>query len=459
MKIRYSDRLALYRHIECEALEAASAVLDERKTKQRLSFRLGARAAPLFVGFALFIAEQSIIDDVAELFFFTREGEFFLRVFREVVPSGRIANHDLPAATILEVSRLATFSASLRSITIKEMMRLWSLYDSQSIFALGKSLGLDPAILSPACSRYSLALDEPIIRPWQDERIKALFADVDVVRILEEKVAADRFAALAYLARHGLAGERREVGVVDIGWRGTIQDNLALMLPDTRIFGYYMGLQRFLNLQPPNCVKRAFGPDANQDLLFSHLLDAVSPVEMLCNSPLGSVMGYRFEDGEPRAIRLIEPSEGAIHADVVEHFQAGALFACRHWAPYIDEHSIRSKELREKSCNIWGDLIEKPERQIAEAYAALNHNDVFGVGCFVDKRVVPSPAHMLRSLVSARERRALILYIKQTQWTSGLAHRTDLSHLHRGMLIAALVLGRVYKRMRMWMHYHLAARR
>ncbi|MCK7578473.1 MAG: hypothetical protein MZV65_23875 [Chromatiales bacterium] len=289
------DRSSLQRHIERSALTAAAPVLEDLRTRPALIFRLGIKSAPLFVGQALFIAEQSIIDDVEAIYFFTREGEFFERVFTTVVPNGRLGNHRLPCARLLEVSRLATFSASLRAVSLDEMRRLWSLYDSQSLFALARSLGLEPEALEPIGVRHGLPLAETIVHPWLDTRVKALFADSRFVRLVSDKIAEDRQAALAYFAQRRLIDGRGPFGLVDIGWRGTIQDNLAWMLPNTRLFGYYLGLQRFLNPQPPNGIKRAYGPDANLNLFFSHLLDAVSPMEMLCNSPHGSVMGYRLE--------------------------------------------------------------------------------------------------------------------------------------------------------------------
>jgi hypothetical protein len=424
------DRSSLQCHIERSALAAAAPILEDLRTRPGLIFRLGIRSAPLFVGQALFIAEQSIIDDVETIYFFTREGEFFERVFASVVPNGRLANHVLPRARLLEVSRLSTFSASLRAVSLDEMRRLWSLYDSQSLFALARSLGLEPETLEPIGARQGLPLAETIVHPWLDTRVKALFADPGFVRLVSDRIAADRQAALAYFAQRGLVDGRGPFGLVDIGWRGTIQDNLAWMLPNTRFFGYYLGLQRFLNLQPPNGIKRAYGPDANLNLFFSHLLDAVSPMEMLCNSPHGSVMGYRLEGAGAQAVRLTESTENSVHAEVVRHFQDGVLFACRHWAPHVEAHSIRSQDLREQACQLWSDLIERPERQISEAYAALKHNDVFGVGGFVDKRVVPSPWRMIRGIVSPGDRRAVILYIKQTQWSSGLWQRRDLRPMH-----------------------------
>lgn len=449
----------MLRQIERAALEGAAPLLDRLTTKPALLYRLGIKTAPLFVGQALFIAEQAIIDDVERIYFFTREGEFFGRVYATVIPNGRLASHQLPPHQVLEVSRLATFAPSLRAVSLNEMQRLWSLYDSQSLFALARSLGLEPESIEPLACRHGLPLAETIVYPWLDPRVKALFADPDFVHLVSARIAADREVALRYLADQGLIDGHGPFGLVDIGWRGTIQDNLALLMPKTRFYGYYLGLQRFRNPQPPNAVKRAYGPNANLSLFYSHLLDAISPMEMLCNSPNGSVMGYRLEGGRARAIRLREPTEEAVYAEVVQHFQEGVLFACRYWAPYVEEQAIRSQDLRETACELWSELIERPDRQISEAYAALKHNDIFGVGCFVDKRIVPSPWRMIRGLFSAADRREVILYIKQTQWSPGLWQRRDLGAVHRLMLIAALSLGRLYKHLRLWMHYHLAARR
>ncbi|NEX23376.1 hypothetical protein G3480_24300 [Thiorhodococcus mannitoliphagus] len=455
MIIHCTDRQALFRRLDQEALEAAAGLLQVMGSTQRATFELGLRAAPLFFGYALFIAEQSLTDCVGRLFFFTREGELFHRVFARVFPGERLGHGSPPPAYILEVSRLATFSASLRSLSIKEMMRLWSLYSSQSMFALARSLGVEPAALEIACARHGIALEEGIIHPWQDERVKELFSDDEFKGILTDKIKADRSAALAYLESRGMVDDGSSIGIVDIGWRGTIQDNLALIFPCNRFVGYYLGLQRFLNVQPQNCLKHAYGPNANLGLGFTHLLDAVSPMEMLCSSPHGSVMGYGFDsDGRPSAKRLTEPSETAIYEDTVRHFQDGVLFACEHWAHAREHHKIRSAELRELACDAWGGLITKPKRQISEAYAKLNHNDVFGVGLFVDKRQVPSPIKILRGLISSRDRREVILYIKQTQWTSGLWHRRDLGLVHRAILVAILSTGRAYKRARMWVQHH-----
>jgi hypothetical protein len=455
----YSSRSELFRHIQRTAHDSVKAASGQARSSEETSFRLGIEAAPLFVGLALLVAERCLVDKVDQLFFFTREGEFFLKLYKAVVPTGYCAHHELPEPRLLEVSRLATFCASLQSVTVKEMMRLWTLYNTQSVFALAKSLGIDPEILRAKCLEHSIEIEEPIVHPWQDARVEHLFSDTTFQALIEKRVRSENHLVSTYLKQHGINDEGANIGVVDIGWRGTIQDNLAYILPGNKYFGYYLGLQRFLNPQPANCIKRSFGPDANLDMDFNHLLDAVSPIEMLCNSPFGSVAGYRLDaDGLIYAERLIEPAENRVFDETVRHFQDGVLLAARHWQPYVESHAICSAELRQLGCKIWHRLILKPKRIISEAYASLSHNEMFGVGCFVEKRLVPAPEQLIKSLYCPASRRDVILYLRQTQWTSGLRHRRDLTLVHRGLLIAALMGGRAYKRLRLWMHYYAMRR-
>lgn len=447
----FPDRAALLNHIVAEAARAAAQAADELGDPARTALLLGARCAPLYVGFAIFTAERAIADRLEQLFFLTREGEFFIEVFRRVFPEGRLAGIDLPPIDLLEVSRLATFCASLQEVSTTELMRLWNLYSTQSMLAMGKSLRLAPEALGPLCARHGIAIADPVVYPWKDARVAALFADDDFRTLLGARIAEDRALLQAYLAQRGFDPATHVAGIVDIGWRGTIQDNLALVRPQAMVHGYYLGLARFLNPQPTNCVKAAFGPDLNAAQQHSHFLDAVSPLEMLSNSPGGSTEGYeRLPDGRVVARRHVDAAENAVHDRFVRHFQRGVLIAAGHWGRYADNHAILAGELRDHACEIWDTLISRSPQELSEAYAALSHNEVFGVGHFVDKRAVPSIATMILGVVDARRRYQVIQFVKQTQWRAGLWRRRDLGVVHRALLATALAAGRIAKRLIQW---------
>lgn len=450
----FADRATLFSHLERIVNESRDAALQGREGDARAAFLLGTQAAPLWVGFCLSVAEQAVIHQLDRLFFFTREGEFFIQVFNSLFPHHSIAGLPLPPRDTLEVSRLATFCASLREVSTAELMRMWNLYSTQSMFALARSLGLEPAALEGLCSRHGLPIGEEVVYPWQDARVQALFADPDFQHLVGGKSMADAERLIAYIEQKGLAPTDTRIGIVDIGWRGTIQDNLAHVLPEKTFFGHYLGLARVLNEQPANARKHAFGPDLNLDPEASHLLDAVAPLEMLSNSPNGSVEGYRpLPSGRIEAQRLVDEEENSVFHHYVSHFQAGVLHAAQAWADYLDNHAVSSAELRPQALAIWNALVTRTPEEMLSAYSALSHNEVFGVGQFVDQSAVPSMGVVLRSPFVRRDRHSLIQYIRQSQWAASLKKRTDLNPVHRALLHTAVSAGKVYKYVRVrWQH-------
>jgi len=448
-KIRSSylhDRQALFRHVAKETEQQAIEETENLKGRARAAYFLGVSAAPLFVGFMLYIAEKSLIDKVGKLFFFTREGEFFIKVWQALFPDNYLAGAILPEIDLLEISRMTTFCASLREITTNEMMRIWNAYPTQSMLAFLKTLGLEPEDFTEIYESHGLSLIDDVIHPWQNDRVRTLFKDQRFISKVEAKRDHDRSRILGYLNQKGIKAEANKYGVVDIGWRGTIQDNLAYLLPDCYLFGYYLGLQRFLNQQPLNCVKSAFGPDANKKTNYLNLLVAVSPIEMLCNSPNGSVTHYELDKkGLVIAKRLIDTNENSVHESFVTHFQQGVFLACRTWAHYVDCHIVTSSELRDYGCSIWNKLVTRPIDDLVDSYASLNHNEVFGFGDFFNKQKVPTIWKLCRSLILRNERREVILYLRQVQWVSEIWARKDLGFVHKSFLSFFVKFALLYK--------------
>jgi GT2 family glycosyltransferase/Flp pilus assembly protein TadD/FMN phosphatase YigB (HAD superfamily)/glycosyltransferase involved in cell wall biosynthesis len=400
--------IARLRPDECDLMEDQDAMR-----------RLGAAAAPLLVGFTLFVAEEAVKRGLPKLYFFTREGEFFARLYAE------LAKHEpfgapFPEPVIVEVSRLATFAASLERFDLAEFMRLWNLYSSQSLKSFFTSLDLDPAPLSPLFRTLGLALDEVIRFPWTDPRVRKLFANERFTQTLARAGAEKRALLLDYLKTRGIRGDEDKVGVVDIGWRGTIQDNLAWVLNRTKIHGWYFGLLPFLNVQPPNATKSAFGPGrAGDSPEVQRLLDFVSPLEMLCNSQSGSTLRYERRDGTVVAQREKNPREEQVFNQFTRHFQDGVISQVGPIAELVRQRAIASTELRPLALDILSHIIHDPPRAAATAYFTLNHNETFGTGEFDDKQRHCAQLQAIRLLYENGELDAFEQRIGATTWPQG----------------------------------------
>ena len=393
----------------------------------RQLYEYGEYCAPLVVGFVLFVMERSIRQGHEKIYFFTREGEFFKKVYdrlRALQPLGQLA----PPSEILEVSRLATFGPSLRGFTPGELMRIWTLYSTQSVAALLKSMNVDVQGALVYVARHGIDVHESIHFPWLDEAVLALFNDASFLDFLSIEVGEKKIALLQYLQGKGLSGSTKLACVVDIGWRGTIQDNLCYLMPNCHFDGYYIGLNSFLNDQPSNSTKTAFGPDINNDKSehWADLFAAVAPLEMLCNSASGSVTGYSVAAGNARAERIMDGAENYVVDCYVTHFQAGVVASIDRLGELIRIHAISSDELRPMGVQIWASIIRKPSSAVTHAYFQLNHNEQFGVGGFADKSGPISLWRWCKAPLFPSEVRNLIRELEGTGWPEGYLYQRNI---------------------------------
>ena len=398
---------------------SVDACLKTDSQRANALYRCGIASSPLLIGFVLDIMEQAIKLGHEKVFFFTREGEFFKQVYDAIAAQDPFGV-PVPEPVLLEVSRVATFSASLPDVSLDALMRIWTLYSTQSIHALFRSLGIDIDSFSDLIKSYGIRLDVEVQYPWLDDRFKALFSDETFKANLEVKLGAKRDALLGYLNSKGFPLEGK-AAIVDIGWRGTIQDNLAYLLPDVHFDGFYLGLDKFLNVQPGNTTKYAFGPDRNDfSQSDSTLFAKVAPIEMLCNSPNGSVVGYKSDtSGVFFAEKLVQSSENAIFFDAVTYFQQGVVKAANNLGDVVRLHAVMSDSFKELAVSCWVEIVDKPPAVIADTFFKLNHNESFGLGRFDDKSAVIPTSTWARAFISVGGVKVLIRALERTGWPEG----------------------------------------
>lgn len=335
---------------------------------------IGARLAPVVVGYALSVLEAAIKDNIDKIFFFTREGIFVKKVFDALCEADPF-NCRAPSSELLEVSRRATFAASLEDATPKELMRLWTLYSKQSLRGLTLSLNLDEKLVQRLCHEHGVTYDKIVTYPWQDSACLALLQSQRFLEHARERIATQREFLVGYLRQRGSA-EAGLKHIVDIGWRGTIQDNLAKILPDTHFVGHYLGLFQFLNPQLPNTSKFGWIFDTSDPLEIAD----VAPLEMLLNGPGGSVSGYELDGDKIRATRQVIPGEEDVILNEVAAVQAGVLATVSALADYIRLHGLTSESLRPLARALVASLTANPPAAIAAAFNRLEHNETFGTG-------------------------------------------------------------------------------
>lgn len=416
---------------------------QEYKDQHLELYNLGRKYSTLFLNFLIFICENLIKEKIEKVYFFTREGEFFYKIYNLIVENNPF-DIDLPEAEILEVSRIATFSPSLRNIDTFELMRIWNTYSTQSIKGLFSSLDIQVSKYEKYLLKYKLELNEDIKHPWLDQRVNNLFLDVNFIKNLREDVNEKKELILKYFEQKGLSADCQKVAVVDMGWRGTIQDNLCYLFPETKFFGFYFGLNNFLNIQPKNSIKLCFGPNENEkiseveaeeskkdkeDKEEVNLIKFVSPLEMLCNSLNGSTIGYENRNGKVFAKKEINSSENSVFFKYTKYFQEGVCSFTKDFCEFLKNYAVSSSELRPYSIKILEILVNNPSKIIAEAYFNLNHNETFGVGCFEDKKKFLSKINEAREIYFSGDRENFNKFLVSTSWPQGFCKICDIEYI------------------------------
>jgi FMN phosphatase YigB (HAD superfamily) len=389
--------------------------------------RYGARIAPLIGGYALFALERALRAGVDTMYFFTREGELVGESVRELINADvfglAATGRNYPRLVVLEVSRLATFTASLDTIDQSSLMRMWTMYSTQSPMALGRTLKVSPEVLAAACRRVGLRPDKEITEPWASPQVGDLLKDPEFMTAANQQRRYDREALLQYLESHGIARDGSDpLFVVDMGWRGTIQDNLAYLLPDRTIHGIYLGLLGYLNPQLPNVDKSAWLFDKNKDEELGRWVFVASAIETLFNAAGGSVLGYTIEDGIT-VIRDTHTAEEEALEKAYRPVQRAALAALPAFARRVRLDGLTSRSLRGIGLYRLDEYVGRPPSTLARGFERVQHNETFGLGKRV--RTKDEPSHLDVAEGSAAFFSRIASEVITAPWPQGRARLID----------------------------------
>lgn len=347
--------------------------------KEDKLFNSGVDLAPLLYFFVYSIVEYAIKNNIPKVYYLTREGETFIKI-HELIKQNNPFGVSLPECDTAEVSRMATFSASLKEFSIPELLRLWSQYRVQSMKTLFKTLAIDIKPYKEFMGKYDIKPEEDIIDPWFDIRVQKLCADKDFTDKINVELQRKRQELLEYFEKKkGITNNNEPMFVVDIGWRGTIQDNLAHIFTNKKIDGYYLTLYDFYNLQPQNTNKISFINDKN--IRDNEVGSMITLLEWIYNPGTASVIEYK--QGE--AIRKAKTEEMEIVKKYIQPLQEGMLEGAKVINEYMKYHPYEANETKTYVYQLIKKIKTNPSKELIEAYYSMVFNDTFGTAEYIEK--------------------------------------------------------------------------
>ena len=337
-----------------------------------------------FSAIAYYYIYDIIVDAVRKgydkIYYQTREGETFIK-FHEIIEKNNPVPLKVPKAELIEVSRVATFAASLDEFNVQNLLRIWSQYRAQSMKALFKSLDIDIEKYNEYFKKYDIDKEMTIYEPWFNFKVTTLLQDKEFKKEIEKELKEKRERLLEYLKGKGIENkEGNKIYLVDIGWRGTIQDNLAFVLDKVHIEGGYIALFDYYNPQRENVAKRAFIRDSK--VTWEYVALTLTIYEMMFSSDTKSVAGY--ENG--KAIRKGKKEEVDFVKNIILPIREGMIDGAKYIAKFMKERDIMEDMYLGYIYNVAREIKENPSKILVEAYYSLVYNETFGTGEYLNGR-------------------------------------------------------------------------
>ena len=356
-----------------------SCVKKDESSKENRLFNTGVDLAPLLYFYGYSIVEYAIKNKIPTVYYATREGETFIKI-HELIKENNPFGVEVPNCDIIEVSRMGTFSASLKEFSITELLRLWSQYREQSMKALFKTLAIDIKPYQKYMDKYDIDIEEKIICPWFDIRVQELCLDEEFTKQVNKEIKRKKEEILEYFEKSkGIVNDDKPMFMVDIGWRGTIQDNLAYIFTNKKIGGYYLTLYDFYNIQPKHTYKLSFIDD--KTIRDNEVASMITLLEWIYNPGTGSVIGYK--DG--KAIRRAKEDETKVVSKYIKPMQKGMFEATKVINEYMKYHPYEAEETKQYVYDLIRRTKVNPSKELIEAYYSMVFNDTFGTAEYVEK--------------------------------------------------------------------------
>ncbi|WP_339136498.1 MAG: HAD family hydrolase [Candidatus Electrothrix sp. GW3-4] len=349
------------------------------------------------------LQEQQVQDVV----FFSKEGEFLKKLFDRM--QADLFGCQVIRSHYLLVSRKATFLASLGPLGEEDFSRLFAHYRDIAPRDFLLSLNFEESLARSLCAEIGIDYELRVANLAESQEFARLLASTSFQQIYEERRQQQRSNFLVYLGSLGIAYEQEGLTIIDVGWKGSIQDNVYHILEGrVDMQGFYTGFLIAGEAQARN-QKQGLLFDTTRPLPhFNVYNNNRSLFEMMLGASHGSADGYftpeqfaslpddhqreirerikdgnRSENGEVLVVTLDLPEERRLFADKIKPVQEQIFAdACR-----LNQAFLRS------GCSLpepeWfarrhARMVFTPTSEEIDFFERLYHLENFGVFEYTD---------------------------------------------------------------------------
>lgn len=317
---------------------------------------------------------------IKDVLFFSREGEFLKKIFdyyqnvRVVDPEERIRTH------YFLVSRKSTLMPSLDVLEKEKFEIIFRQYINISVYDFLMSLGFEESEVEEICKiiqvdskhKYSDFPRESIYNALiQCEKFKELY---EVKRIEQKRNFAE------YLKSFNFDYSDR-IALVDVGWKGTIQDNLFIFFDESKLIqGMYIGLVAPGKENSLNQKEGLIFDCVNEKTKFFNVYNENKSIfEVLLGASHGSADHYENIDGKICVKTAEKEEEKALYQNLILPIQKEIMSVFTQISECLINRFYDSEELENVFAEIHAKLVYMPTKKQMDIFYNIYHYENFGV--------------------------------------------------------------------------------
>ena len=198
---------------------------------------------PLFL-FTEKLYYKLIKDNIKKVYFLAREGQFFQKLFN--IYQENILGPKIESCYFY-VSRASTFLGTLDDINKENFSSLFNQYPHMSLTTFCQNLSFNTKEIKLLEKEIKEDFTKDIIDLKNSNSFKNLINNKNFIKLYDTKRINAKEMFIKYLEQFE-KDPKDKIALVDVGWKGTIQNNIQKILPNKEIKGYYLGLVHYDNV-------------------------------------------------------------------------------------------------------------------------------------------------------------------------------------------------------------------
>jgi FMN phosphatase YigB (HAD superfamily) len=376
-----SKRRTLYKSRATTTVYRASkkAILRETMSQCRASpDPFGSAIAPALLSFVAKLYSEARRRRFRHLFFLSREGETLRRLFETFQNSLGLSGDDRIQTHYLLVSRRSTYVASLNALEEERFEDLALFYPHMSFSDFLRSLSFTDFEIQAFSTELGITTRTPLGFSQEDPIVARLRQSSGFRRAYEARRLSTRSHLLAHIRQFEVSYDDHPLVLVDVGWKGSIQDFLRAALPtEIAIMGLYFG-HIDVGQQRENKFGLMLRNTPTPTRYYRTYNENRTVFELVLCADHGSVVGYDARpDGKVDVVLEQWTDErdqtpGALWRQaVLERFQE----LCTMRNRFV----IEASEWDKFAASQFARLVFRPWVREAQALATARHHENFGV--------------------------------------------------------------------------------